>query len=304
MIKKSMISILAATAILAACSKDNEKNPGGTNGDATYIQLSAGMPSATITPDSKAPVTGSMTFTPAIAGWEAAVGEVDYTTAPTWNTEADISANAQNEAVTLDEPQVYNPDDDMKTYMQAWYPQGTLNAGIVTFANADGTNDAMLAAPIYGSKWDNTGKELVFTHATTQIKFVVKAGTSLTDAVNIRSITIHDAQVPTGFNLATPEVTYAAAADLAVPNLTEAAIGTEAAAGDAVMIKPMTGNTLTLDIVTSATTHENVVATIDGDTDFQAGKAYTITLTFEQEAVNLTATVTEWTAGTGSAIIK
>ena len=66
----------------------------------------------------------------------------------------------------------------------------------------------------------------------------------------------------------------------------------------------MTGNTLTLDIVTSATSHENVVATIDGDTDFQAGKAYTITLTFEQEAVNLTATVTEWTAGTGSAIIK
>ena len=301
--KKSMISILAAAAMLAACSKDNNQGASGENDDMAYIRLSAGVPAATIAPDSKAPITGDMTFTPAIAGWETN-GTVDYTQATKWQTEADIAANAQSEPVTLDEPQVYNPDNAIKTYMQAWYPQGTLAAGKVSFENASGTEDAMLATPISGSKWDKEDKELVFTHPTMQIKFVVKAGTSLSDAVNIKGITIHDAEVPTGFDLTVPEVTYAAAADLAVPGITEAAISGEASAGEAVMIKPMTGKTLTLDIETSATTHEGVIATIDGDENFQAGKAYTITLTFEQEAVELTATVTDWTTGTGSATIK
>lgn len=301
--KRVLISMLAVAA-LAACSKDEGKG-GVDDGEPVAVELTAGVPSGVITPDGKAPVTGDMTFAPSIAGWEAAVGEVDYTAEPTWLTEADIQADAQNEAVTLADPQVYNPDDDVKTYMLAWYPQGTLADGVVTFATVDGTHDAMLTTPIYGSKWNKTGKVLEFTHETTQLKFVVKGGTSLTQPMNIVGITIKDAQVPTGFDLSVPEVTYAAAADLEVPGITAAAItSTGATVGEPVMIKTMTGKTLMLDIETSVTTFEDVVATIKDDENFEAGKAYTITLTFEQESVNLAATVTDWTTGSGSATIK
>ena len=66
----------------------------------------------------------------------------------------------------------------------------------------------------------------------------------------------------------------------------------------------MTGNKVHLKIQTSAATFDDVVATIDNDGNFLEGKAYTITLTFRQQAVGLTATVDEWISGSGSAEIE
>ena len=75
-------------------------------------------------------------------------------------------------------------------------------------------------------------------------------------------------------------------------------------AGQPVMIRPMDGNTVTLDIKTDNALYEGVTATIDGDASFLPGKAYTITLNFIQEEVELTATVTEWdNTGKGSGTI-
>ena len=53
----------------------------------------------------------------------------------------------------------------------------------------------------------------------------------------------------------------------------------------------------------------NLTATLDGakaygDADFVPGKAYTLTLTFRQSEVALTATVAPWEAGTGSGGIE
>lgn len=52
---------------------------------------------------------------------------------------------------------------------------------------------------------------------------------------------------------------------------------TAAVVGEPVMIRPMSGNTVTLRIETSSATFERVTATIDDDTNFVEGKAYTIT---------------------------
>ena len=70
------------------------------------------------------------------------------------------------------------------------------------------------------------------------------------------------------------------------------------------MIEPFKGNTMSLDVRTSATLYEDVQVIIDEDSDFQPGKAYTITLTFTQESISLKASVTEWTTGTGSGIVE
>lgn len=203
-------------------------------------------------------------------------------------------------------PQVYHAEDNIKTYMKAWHPAGTPADGKVTFSNTDGTVDALLAGEVVGSKRDNTGKVLQFAHKTTQLKFKAVADASLAAGTTVDKITVLNAQLPTGFDLAADAVTYAQAASLTVPGLdTPVEITTTAAdAGAPVMIQPMTGNTVTLKIETSTATFDNVVATIADDTDFKEGKAYTITLTFKQQSLNLTATVAEWTQGSGSAEVE
>lgn len=101
-------------------------------------------------------------------------------------------------------------------------------------------------------------------------------------------------------------MTYAAVATLDVPGIpADKEISTTAAVvGEPVMIRPMRGNTVTLRIETSSATFERVTATIDDDTNFVEGKAYTITLTFKQQSLSLTATVAEWTRGSGSAEVE
>ncbi len=293
------------SAALAGCSKSgNEQGNPGTVGDKTPIVLSAGIPTATVTSGSRAVIESGNNFTAGVAGWEMA-GAVDYT-ADAWYTTADIMASTTAQPVTLAAPQVYHAEDNIKTYMKAWHPAGTPADGKVTFSNPDGTVDALLAGEVVGSKRDNTGKVLQFAHKTTQLKFKAVADASLAAGTTVDKITVLNAQLPTGFDLVTDAVTYAQETSLTVPGFdTPVEITTTAAdAGAPVMIKPMTGNTVTLKIETSTATFDNVVATIADDTDFKEGKAYTITLTFKQQSLNLTATVAEWTQGSGSAEVE
>ena len=57
-------------------------------------------------------------------------------------------------------------------------------------------------------------------------------------------------------------------------------------------------------MTTSVAEFDNIEATIDTDEKFQAGKAYTITLTFGQKNIELSATLAEWSAGTGSGLVE
>lgn len=293
------------SAALAGCSKSgNEPGNPGTVGDRTPIVLSAGIPTATVTSGSRAVIESGNNFTAGVAGWETA-GAVDYT-ADAWYTTADITASTAAQQVSLATPQVYSANNDIKTYMKAWYPAGAPAGGRVTFANPDGTVDALLAGEVVGSKNDNTGKVLKFAHKTTQLKFKAVADASLAAGTTVKKITVLNAQLPIGFDLVTDAVTYAQETSLTVPGFdTPVEITTTATdAGDPVMIKPMTGNTVSLDIETSTATFNGVTATIKDDADFKEGKAYTITLTFKQQSLNLTATVAEWTQGSGSAEVE
>lgn len=297
---------MLALAALVGCSKsENETGNSGEEGNSTPIVLSAGIPTATVTPGSRAVVETNTAFTAGVAGWETSEA-VAYGNDTTWYTTANITASTTAHTVTLVAPQVYNANDGIKTYMKAWYPAGTPAAGKVTFNNTDGTVDAMLAGEVVGSKSDNQDKVLNFAHKTTQLKFAVVADASLAGGTTINKISVLDAELPIGFDLIANTVTYAAAATLDVPGIPEdKEISTMATViGQPVMIKPMTGNNVSLKIETSTATFDNVTATIDGDTNFVEGKAYTITLTFKQQSLSLSATVAEWTTGTGSANVE
>ena len=138
------------------------------------------------------------------------------------------------------------------------------------------------------------------------IQISLEAIASLAGGTTIEKISVLDAELPAGFDLAADAVTYAAAATLDVPGIpADKVISTTAAVvGEPVMIRPIAGNAVALRIETSTATFDRVTASIDDDTDFVEGKAYTITLTFKQQSLNLTATVAEWTTGSGSAEVE
>lgn len=296
---------MLSVAVLASCSESEEPV---ANGGEVQIRLNAGLPTATASSDSRQPITGTETFSATVGGWETA-DAVDYTVAPAWTSVTSaIAANANQQGITLDPVQFYEPNDADKTYMKAWYPQAVPTDGVVTFANTDGSVDAMLAAQVMGSRKDAGTKTLEFSHLTTQLIFVVKGDVSLNDGTTVNMIRVNGAELPTGINLTTDTGVFTAATDggLTVPGINGVVIpkdGDPVTVGNPVMIRPITQNTLTLDVTTSGNAYEDIVVTVDGDSEFQAGKAYTITLTFMQEQVRLNATVSEWQTGTGSATI-
>lgn len=262
------------------------------------VVLDAGIPVV-----SRAVIENGGSFTAGIGGWETASASADYSGAATWYTTAGVTASASARAVTLSEAQHYNGNNAVRTCMLAWHPAGEPADGKVSFPNADGTVDVMLAGPVSGSKDDNTGKVLEFTHRSTQLKFKVVADPSLPEGTEVRRITVKEARLPVGFDLADGKVLFGAASPLDVPGLeTPVEItGKAATAGMPVMVMPMDGNTVRLEIETSDATYGDVTAAIDGDSDFVEGKAYAITLTFRQQSLGLSAIVAEWTSGTGSA---
>lgn len=302
------LCLLLVAASLCACSK-SESGEQLSGGDA--IRLSAGLPSASV--QSKAAINSGDKFTPAVAGWESTAA-ASYTAAPTWNTTtSEITASATAQAVTLTAPQVYNANGAVKTYMKAWYPQGTLSSGTVTFTTndsykGDGTDDVLLASEVSGSKSDRENKVLAFEHLATQLKFVVKAGQGLAADTKLTKIELKNVEVPSGINLATDALLSSSKNVLAVPGIDgNLVIGTTVTgdpAGSPLMIVPPTGKTVTLKVATSAAEFDDIVATIDGDDNFQAGKAYTITLTFDQKNIELSATLAEWSAGTGTGLVE
>lgn len=299
-----LLSFLAAGVLLSGCSKNESGDP--SDGGRVPIRLGSGV--ATV---SKAPVTDGTQFTAGIAGWENTSTET-YAAAPLWNTTIQTTANAtEGQAVTWTAQQYYNADEGTATYMKAWYPAGTLSGTTVTFSNTDGDVDALLAPIVSGTKLNKDGKVLAFAHQTAQINFKVKAGTGLDATTKLRSIKIKNAQLPTGFNLtkeitAADAVTYATAADLTVPGITADATtisGTETSVGNPVMIKPISGNTFSIDVETNNATYTGKTVTLTG-ANIEAGTAYDVTLTFTQSTIELKATVTAWKDATGSANLE
>ena len=307
---KKLFICLSVAAALASCS--NSDNNSVINPDAdNLIRLTAGVPSASVTSGTKAPITTNATFEAGVAGWESAEAP-SYSTAAKWTASASVKASSASQTITLNPQQVYDDETGKTTYIKAYYPAGTLNAGMVNFENLTGEIDAMLAPVVSGSKDAKITAPLAFAHRTTQLVFKVAGESGFTAGTKLEYIKVKNAELPTGFDLTTDAVTFGTPADLEVPGIklplipvNENQMATPIKVGNAVMIKPISGNKVLLDIKTAesvdAKVYENVEATIDNDNDFAEGRAYTITLTFRKVGgVNLNATMAEWTTGTGA----
>ena len=303
--KKQLIPIFVLSALLAGCSAGEETGNALPDDAPVPILLGSGLSMETST---KAPVTTNAPFTAGIAGWETK-GTPDYTAAPTWGggdvtIDATASTSTAPSAVTWNPQQYYHADEDVDTYMIAWHPAGTWNAAnnTVTFPNTDGSTDVLWASPIHGTKADKDDPQnLAFEHLTAQLNFQVVEGTGLAAGTTVQEITVQGVQVPTGLKIENGTLIAGAAADYAaLTGGTGAITSTAAAVGNPLMIVPTDGNTLTVSVKTSGSA-DPLTGTVTLTENMQAGKAYTITLTFTQAAIDVTSTVAEWTTVPGGA---
>lgn len=295
--KRILLSMLALAAMTSCANQETTENPQPQ--DAVPIDLNAGVQAVTRA------VVESGSFTFGIAGWETKE-TISYGAATKWQTTATSTVSPTSSAISWTQQPYYNADDAVKTYIQAWYPIGKADvaSGIVAFDNTDGSVDALLSAPISGSKGTVIDAPLTFEHKTTQFIFKVKSGNGLEAGTKIQSIKIKNALLPTSFDFTkTPVIQSTSVADFAITG-TETAITTEAVVfGSPVMIMPVSGQNLPLEVTTDKGGTVAVTATT-ADTNFEEGHAYTITLTVQQKAVGVNSSVTAWVDGTGSGTVE
>lgn len=305
-----MLGALACSIAMVGCAKREVTTPASGNG---RVELTAGL-SAIAIPSGRATVETGNTFAASIAGWETSESSADYTVAHKWYSTADIKATTDPEVVVLTPEQLYNENTATKTYMKAWYPQGTPAAGgLVTFDadknSKDGLVDVLFADAIWATAAVVPSAPLAFKHMLSQLRFEIVGDANYDKVDNkVTAILVENVELPTGLNLATNTVTYQAAADQNVPEVDGAgvAIGTTAAAvGSPMMVRPFAGNTFNVDVTTAQATYSDVKVTIATDPTFTAGKSYLIKLRFIGSAISVESTVEEWVEGPlGSGIVK
>lgn len=309
--KKIFISLLIATA-LVGCS-DNNENLIIDDNRLVPIELGAGVNMLS----RAAIVNGSKIENIGIAGWVAEKDQAVYTKAPDWHTHLTIGAANDEiaQSVVWLKQQYYAQGVDEYTHMKAWHPCGNftdkkLENNKVEIDN-DGTVDVLMADIIKGSKTEKVSTPLLFKHVTSQIKFKVQAGTGLAEGTKIEKIIIKNAQFPKGFDISkafsdADAITYSDVADLQIPdvNSNQEIVSTAADAGSPVMIRPTNATSFLVDVTTSGTTYENCTVTLDGGATLKAGFACTVTLTFGQAGLLLTALVDNWDTGTGGASME
>lgn len=252
---------------------------------------------------SKGVIKPGTKFDVTVAGWENST-KVDYAENEKWYSTTELVANRVSEAIILTPTQVYNSDNNVKTFMKAWHPAVPPLNGEARFDNPEGTIDALFSNEVVGSKNDSKNKVLEFSHKTVQLKFVVVADKSLESGTVVRRITIKDAELPIGFNISASEAIASEPRELDVPDIVpEEIVLTEKNVGEPVMIMPRTGNKIYVDVETMETTFRNVEVTIR-DENFIESKAYKIILTFKQKQIGVGVTVDKWSEGSGTGVLE
>ena len=331
--KKVFLSMAAFALVMASCSKEEVPgtDPAGvTNAVAIRIgQTVKGL-------DTKAPVVSGSEVTATVLMSDAASTTAD------WSTFTPRSANVPtgaNNAFTSDDeratytvatfnagvtaadmvltPALYYPSSN-HSHLKGVAPAGTVSSTAVTMNVKDGMQDVMVSTSVdAGTKGSSAGSSVLpFAHKTTQLvfkmKLVAQASNGLWNGVaSLKSISIKNAQLPTGVTIASGDVTWTDPALFAVPGINNSPIGTTAASvGSPVMINAL--GTVVIDAVITAGGKDWVFndvtvvnATTSSDLAVVIGSSHEITLTVNEPktvagsetSISATATVAEWTAG-------
>jgi hypothetical protein len=307
---KKIILMMSAVTALAGCSKMEQITDGQipeNDGSGVPVQLH-GVISADATRGE-----GVITGTPALSFdvFRAdMVSEGKYTT--TYAKKVGGTMTATTGTITLNPKQYYSPNAALKTKFIGVYPAGgaeNLTTRTVTYTNAmlDGSTDIMASGLVEGYKGIVTNPSLTFNHLLTKVVVLVKAGSSDPGEIaniaamwgDITKIALKDKNIGAVVTLPDPTTGGAATiaasgtpADLAlakkstnntaVSNIT--LTGTAQEFGYAMFLPVTTAEKLTLLVNTSAAYSTTPLPLpITTAQTFEAGKSYTITLSFTVE---------------------
>lgn len=208
----------------------------------------------------------------------------------------------------------YDPNTSIHAYFMGYYPAGEISGTgadqIVTFnpALSDCSTDILYAGELdLGTKAKPTADAaLTFKHQLARLNFKFVQGEGYPADDYITSIKIKSIGLPKSMKLADGELTFDAAATNGIEVLTNAdnskftitSVGTSTTAENAAMIQP--GQVITLDITTNKGSFSNIEVKVAGkavnttDNKIEAGKQYTITITFTGKAATTTGTIEAW----------
>lgn len=287
--KKMMIAMLAVAA-MTSCSNEND-GVQPDNGMPVEVKLSANV----LNVQGRAAVSPGDAFG---AQFVASGTSADYSS-PLWNEEAAVAAGG---AVTLTSPQYY-PIDGTTVYMTGYAPKATAAAGAVEYV-LTGQEDVMMTRQLSGSKATAAALAFQFEHKLTQLKFKVKAGNSFPAGINVTEIKVNGTKTTASLTLADGTLTFSGSVATVTAftgkSYSVNASGTEAS--DVVMVEP--GVTVSLDIKIDDV-NSTVFTNIPVSLTTVAGSSHLITLTFENQEIQATATVAPWTPGDeGSGTVK
>lgn len=334
--KKVFLSMAAFALVMASCSK--EEVP-GTNPDGVANAVAIRIGQTVKGLETKAPVVNGSDVVATVLmhdansttpNWSSFTPKSDNSPTGTSNAFEDDNERATYSTATFKAgtnldvvltPALYYPSTNY-AHIMGVAPAGTVSNTEVTMKVKDGMQDVMVSESVdAGTKGSPTGSiVLSFAHKTTQLTFKMKLVAQASDGLwggtaSLKSISIKNAQLPTGVTIASGDVIWGDAALFTVPGINSVPIAaTEGSVGSPVMINAL--GTVVIDAVITAGgkdwTFNDVTVKNDSDGNLAAviGSSHEITLTVKEpktvadseKAITAKATVTPWTVGSaGSA---
>ena len=301
---------------LLACSCSKEPVESFAEGDPTSPILPDAGVVATV--ETKADLSGAVSGTVFPANTTKVFSVVGYkgTAAPTnWSSPYinNIAVNSGTSSTLNFAPAQYYPTNGDKVYFYAYSPaSGTYTAGSGTTTpkvawTINGTQDIMAAQVTTGiakvSSGTQTQPAFAFTHKLKQVKFKVVMDASFEANIKLTSLMIIGAKTAATMDLSTGTVSWGSTTgNLTVySNSTGQTLTTTAASvGSPMMFEP--GTSFKVRAVAGGVTYADATVTLTGTNAGTAGYSHEVTLKFMRNAIVPTASITNWTTGTGSTI--
>lgn len=300
--KKLILSLLAIAA-MTSCTKSSEEevDPNAP----VEIKLSAGVLEA----QARSAIETNAITGISILRKDGTDNKTDWGTSVKTIKIEDASSN-----IFDTEKEYYDPNTSIHAYFMGYYPAGTISGNgvdqIITFypVLSDCSTDILYSSEVdLGTKETPTANaKLTFKHKLARINFVFVQGEGYPTGDYIKSIKIKSIGLPKTMKLSDGSLTFDAAVADGIEVLkntddtkfTIIPAGTSTTATDAAMIQPE--QIIKLDITTNKGTFSDIEVKVGGnsinttDNKIEAGKQYTITITFSGKAASTTGTVEAW----------